>query len=85
MTAMHPPTGPLRNVSTRRIVQALERDGFDFTERQGNQRIYRHDDSRRVVIHYHRAKDTLPPHVLRNLLLGTRWREEDLRRLRLIK
>jgi predicted RNA binding protein YcfA (HicA-like mRNA interferase family) len=31
------------------------------TERQGSQRIYRHDDGRRVVIHYHRAKDTLPP------------------------
>jgi predicted RNA binding protein YcfA (HicA-like mRNA interferase family) len=75
----------LRNASTRRIVQALDRDGFKFTERQGSQRIYRHLDGRRVVIHYHRAKDTLPPHVLRNLLIGTRWSEDDLRRLKLIR
>jgi predicted RNA binding protein YcfA (HicA-like mRNA interferase family) len=37
-----PSAGLLRNVSTRRIVRALESDGFSFTERQGSQRIYRH-------------------------------------------
>jgi predicted RNA binding protein YcfA (HicA-like mRNA interferase family) len=47
--------------------------------------IYRHPDGRRVVIHYHRATDTLTPYVLRNLLAGTRWTEDDLRRLKLIK
>jgi predicted RNA binding protein YcfA (HicA-like mRNA interferase family) len=75
----------LRNVPTRRIAQALERDGFAFTERQGSQRIYRHQDGRRVVIHYHRATDTLPPYVIRNLLAATRWSEDDLRRLKLIR
>jgi predicted RNA binding protein YcfA (HicA-like mRNA interferase family) len=85
MTAPHPPAALLRNVPTRRIVQALERDGFAFTERQGSQRIYRHPDGRRVVVHYHRGTDTLPPYVLRNLLIGTGWSEDDLRRLRLIK
>jgi predicted RNA binding protein YcfA (HicA-like mRNA interferase family) len=59
--ADHPAAGLLRNASTRRIVRALERDGFKFTERQGSQRIYRHGDGRRVVVHYHRANDTLPP------------------------
>jgi predicted RNA binding protein YcfA (HicA-like mRNA interferase family) len=71
----------LRNVSTRRLIRALEREGFQFTERQGSQRIYRHPDSRRVVIPYHRANDTLPPYAIRNLLIGTRWTEDDLRRL----
>jgi predicted RNA binding protein YcfA (HicA-like mRNA interferase family) len=85
MTWAHPPEGLLRNVPTRRIAQALERDGFSFTERQGSQRIYRHRDGRRVVIHYHRATDTLTPYALRNLLAGTRWTEDDLRRLKLIK
>jgi predicted RNA binding protein YcfA (HicA-like mRNA interferase family) len=85
MTSERPPAGLLRNVSTRRIAQALERDGFSFTDRQGSQRIYRHQDGRRVVIHYHRATDTLTPYVLRNLLAGARWTEADLRRLRLIK
>lgn len=54
------PIALLRNVPVRRIVRALERDGFQFTERQGNQRIYRRPDGRRVVIHYHRP--TLPSH-----------------------
>jgi predicted RNA binding protein YcfA (HicA-like mRNA interferase family) len=85
MTTAHPPAGLLRNVPTRRIAQALVRDGFSFTERQGSQRIYRHPDGRRVVIHYHRATDTLTPYVLRNLLACTRWSEDDLRRLKLIK
>jgi predicted RNA binding protein YcfA (HicA-like mRNA interferase family) len=83
--AGRPPAGLLRNLSTRRVVRALEQDGFSFTERQGSQRIYRHPDSRRVVVHYHRASATLPPYVLRNLLIGTQWTEADLRRLKLIK
>jgi predicted RNA binding protein YcfA (HicA-like mRNA interferase family) len=85
MTAAHPAAGLLRNVPIRRIVQALERDGFAYTERQGSQRIYRHSDGRRVVIHYHRATDTLPPYVIRNLLAGTSLSEADLRRLKLIR
>jgi len=68
--ADRPAAGLLRNVSTRRIVGALERDGFEYTERQGSQRIYRHPDGRRIVVHYHRANATLPPYVLRNLLAG---------------
>lgn len=70
MSPVHPPISLLRNVPVRRIVHALEYDGFQFTERQGSQRIYRHQDGRRVVIHYHKANATLPPYVLRNLLIG---------------
>ena len=84
MSPDHPPIALLRNVAVRRIVRALEQEGFQFDEHKGSQRIYRHPDRRRVVIHYHRANDLLPPHVIRNLLLGTRWTEDDLRRLRLI-
>jgi predicted RNA binding protein YcfA (HicA-like mRNA interferase family) len=62
-----------------------EQDGFAFIERQGSQRVYHHRDGRFVVIHYHRGQDTLPPHVIRNLLTGTRWSEADLCRLKLIK
>lgn len=85
MREEHPPLALLRNVAVRQIVRALERDGFQFTERQGSQRVYRHPDRRRVVIHYHRPTDTLTPYVIRSLLLGTRWTEEDLRRLGLLK
>jgi hypothetical protein len=48
-------------------------------------RVDHHQDGRFVVVHYHRAKDTLPPYVIRNLLTGTRWSEADLRRLKLIR
>lgn len=85
MTSQHPPIAPLRNVPLRLIINSLERDGFDFTERQGSQRIYRHPDGRRVVIHYHRPSFPLPPYVIRSLLIGTRWIEEDLHRLGIIK
>lgn len=85
MSAAHPPIRLLRNVATSRIVRALEQDGFQFVERKGSQRVYHHQDGRFVVVHYHRAKDTLPPYVIRNLLTGTRWSEADLRRLKLIR
>jgi predicted RNA binding protein YcfA (HicA-like mRNA interferase family) len=84
MSQDHPPIAHLRNVSVRRIIRALEREGFQFTERQGSQRVYRHPDRRRVVIHYHRPNETLPAYVIRNLLLGTRRTEAGLRRLGLL-
>jgi predicted RNA binding protein YcfA (HicA-like mRNA interferase family) len=85
MSPEHPPLALLRNVSVRRVVRALEHEGFQFTERQGSQRVYRHADGRRIIIHYHRPNDTLTPYVIRHLLVGTRWTEADLRRLELIK
>jgi predicted RNA binding protein YcfA (HicA-like mRNA interferase family) len=84
MSQDHPPLAHLRNVSVRRIIRALEREGFQFTERQGSQRVYRHPDRRRVVIHYHRPSETLPPYVIRSPLISTRWTEADLRRLGLL-
>ena len=74
----------LRNASVRELIRALEKDGFQYTRRKGSQRIYRHTDGRRVVIHYHHAKDTLPPGTLKSFLNGTQWNEDDLKRLGLI-
>ena len=85
MTPPHPPIALLRNVSTRRIIRALEREGFQFVERKGSQRVYQHPDRRRVLIHYHTGSDTLPPYVIRNLFIGTHWTEDDLKRLGLVK
>lgn len=51
----------LENTPVRQLIQALEQDGFQYKKRKGSQRVYRHPDNRRVVIHYHHAKDTLPP------------------------
>jgi predicted RNA binding protein YcfA (HicA-like mRNA interferase family) len=74
----------LRNTSVRELIRALEQDGFKYKRRKGSQRVYRHLDGRRVVIHFHHSKDTLPPGTLKSFLSGTKWNEDDLKRLKLI-
>ena len=74
----------LKNISVRQLIRALERDGFQYKRRKGSQRVYRHPDGRRVVIHYHHAKDTLPPGTLKSFLDGTKWNKDDIRRLDII-
>jgi len=74
----------LKNIPVRGLIRALEQDGFQYKRRKGSQRVYRHLDGRRVVVHYHHPKDTLPPGTLQSFLNGTKWKEDDLKRLRLI-
>jgi predicted RNA binding protein YcfA (HicA-like mRNA interferase family) len=74
----------LKNVPVRELLRALEQDGFEYRKRKGSQRVYRHPDGRRVIVHYHHPKDTLPPGTLQNFLQGTSWTESDLKRLGLI-
>lgn len=68
----------LRNLPVRRLVHALEKDGFVYRRRKGSQRVYRHADGRRVI-HYHKGGETLPLGTLRQILEATRWTEDDLR------
>ena len=75
----------LRNVPVRKLVRALEQDGFMYRRAKGSQRVYRHPDGRRVVIHYHHGGDTLPIGTLRQIIEATRWTEADFRRLGLLK
>jgi len=75
----------LKNTPVRELIRALQQDGFSYTRRKGSQRVYRQPDGRRVIVHYHHAKDTLPPGTLQSFLDGTKWNEDDLKRLRLIK
>jgi len=86
MTKKHLPIALLRNVSTRRIIKALEREGFSIRRVQRKPAcLSAPGDRRRVLIHYHTGSETLPPYVLRNLLIGTGWTEDDFRRLGLGK
>jgi predicted RNase H-like HicB family nuclease len=48
---------------------------------RGSGRLYQHPDGRRASIHYHSPSQTFSAGTLRNVLRGTRWTEEDLRRL----
>jgi predicted RNA binding protein YcfA (HicA-like mRNA interferase family) len=63
----------------------MERDGFMYRRAKGSQRVYRHPDGRRVVIHYHHGGGTLPIGTLKQVIEATRWTEEDFRRLGLLK
>ena len=74
----------LKNTPVRKLIRALEKDGFQYKKRKGSQRVYRHPDGRRVVIHYHHSKDTLPPGTLKSFIDGTKWTVNDLKRLRII-
>ena len=76
----------LRNVSVGDLVHALERDGFEFYPRaRESGRMYRYSYGRQVLIHEHRSSQTLPLGTLGNILAGTRWTENDARRLHLIR
>ncbi len=74
----------LKNTPVRKLLRALEKDGFQYKKRKGSQRVYRHPDGRRIVIHYHHSKDTLPPGTLKSFIDGTKWSVNDLKRLKLI-
>ncbi|MDP6454017.1 MAG: type II toxin-antitoxin system HicA family toxin [SAR202 cluster bacterium] len=74
----------LRNTSVRELVRALERDGFVYRRTRGSGRVYRHEDGRRAVIHFHRPTDTLPIGTLRSVMAGTQWTQADIERLGLL-
>lgn len=76
----------LRNVPIRRIITALERDGFAQRRNTiGAHRYYDHPDGRQVVISFHKRGDTLTRRTLRDVLQNTEWNAEDAVRLKLLK
>ena len=75
----------LKNTPVRDLIRALEQDEFQYRKRKGSQRVYRHENGRRVVIHFHHGKDTLPLGTLKSFIDSTQWNEDDLRRLNLTK
>ena len=74
----------LKSRTAREWVQALERDGFAVRKGKGSHHIYQHPDGRRVLVVYHKLGDTFGPKTIRQLLTGTSWQEEDLKRLKLL-
>jgi predicted RNA binding protein YcfA (HicA-like mRNA interferase family) len=70
-----------RGISARRLVRALEADGFILQRVRGSHRIYRRADGRRVVVAFHALGDTFPMGTLRGMLDDAGWQDEDLQRL----
>ncbi len=80
------PAHPLRNTPVRKIIKALEKDGFHLErESKTGGRIYYHADGRITVVHYHKGSDTLTRKTLQSILDATRWTKGDLKRLGLLK
>ena len=75
----------LRGLTARRLVTALQRDGFALARRKGATRFFKHQDGRRVTIHLHRPGQILPIGTLQEIIENeARWTEDDLKRLRLL-
>lgn len=74
----------LTNTPAREWMRALEREDFTTRKSKGSHHVYQHPDGRRVLIVYHKMSDTFGPKTIKQLLAGTKWTEDDLKRLRLI-
>ena len=74
--------GRLRSLTARVLASALIRDGFVLDRQSGAHQHYRHPDSRRVTVSFHRPGDTFPPKTLKRMIEDQAcWTEDDLRRL----
>ena len=74
--------GRLRSLTARVLASALIRDGFVLDRQSGAHQHYRHPDSRRVTVSFHRPGDTFPPKTLKRMIEEQAcWTEDDLRRL----
>lgn len=75
----------LRSVTARRLVNALERDGFVLARQTGRHRHYTNTDGRRVTVSFHHSSDTFRPKTLRSMIeTQAQWKWEDIKRLQLI-
>jgi predicted RNA binding protein YcfA (HicA-like mRNA interferase family) len=75
----------LRSITAREFANALRRDGFKLIRQKGSHQRYVHADGRRVTLTFHGSGDTFEIKTLRSMMEQTRWSEDDLLRLGLIR
>lgn len=83
----NPDLSSLRSLTERKLIRALEKDGF-YAESRGSahQQFYNANDGRRVTVTFHHASDTFVPKTLRSMLREqAKWTQADLKRLGLAK
>lgn len=75
--------GQLRSLTARKIINALESDGFRLKRQKGSHRHYFNDaDRRRVTVTFHHSSDTFRLKTLRSMIeLQAGWSVADLQRL----
>ncbi len=71
----------LRGITARRLIHALQADGFKLKRTSGSHHLYQHTDGLRVVIAYHHPGDTFPIGALKGMIAAIGWTENDLERL----
>ena len=75
----------LRSVTAREMIGALVHDGFFLRRQAGSHQRYQHPDGRRVTVSFHKSSDTFPLKTLKTIIeMQARWREDDLKRLKLL-
>ena len=74
----------LRSITTRRLVAALETDGFRKTHQTGSHAMYRRGN-RKVMVAIHSSGGIVPVGTLSRIIADAGWIEEDLRRLGLLQ
>lgn len=79
----------LKNITVEKLMNALQKDGWEKEETSGAKIPYRkamdNGEVRRVVIHYHPNKTYRSAKVLKGLLDDIGWSVEDMEGLKLIK
>lgn len=73
-----------KNITNRKLVSALIKDGFYLDRQRGSHRCYR-KGSIVIIIAYHRPGDIVPPWLLNQVIKKAGWTEADLICLNLIK
>ena len=74
------------NLTARKLIAALKRDGFFLRRQTGSHQQWQHNDGRKVTVSYHRGGDTFPTTTLKKMIeRQAQWTEDDLRRLRLLR
>jgi predicted RNA binding protein YcfA (HicA-like mRNA interferase family) len=75
----------LRSLTARRLIAALEADGFVLDRQKGSHRRYVHSDGRAVTVSFHRSSETFAPKTLHSMIeVQAGWKEQDLVRLGLL-
>ncbi|OGF54951.1 MAG: hypothetical protein A2Z21_02840 [Candidatus Fraserbacteria bacterium RBG_16_55_9] len=75
----------LLGLTARKLITALEKDGFILQRQKGATRLFRHHDGRRVTMHVHKPGQTLKIGTLKEIIENeAQWEEDDLKRLKLL-
>jgi predicted RNA binding protein YcfA (HicA-like mRNA interferase family) len=76
----------VRNITARKFISALIKDGFYLRSQKGSHQRYYHIDGRMVTVAFHKSSDTFPLTTLRKMVEDqARWTEEDLTRIGILK